>query len=158
MANLKLVRDRDDRCLDLRDDQPVSCLLVFSASDEPSLERNMQAFAAYAAKFEPSQNDKVPLNHLAYTLSMRRTRQPWRLALVAKSLADLIKPSPIAQQRILRHATIGYVFTGQGAQYAQMGLELIKYDVYRTTLLKCESALQSLGCTWQVIGKPHHNA
>ena len=154
-TTIKPYTNGDTQSLDLNDTLPSSYLLVFSSSDELSLERNLQSFATYSGKLESNQNDKSYLRNLAYTLAKRRSQHPWRLALVAESLADLVKPTPIARQRTLRHATIGYVFTGQGAQYAQMGLALMKYNVFQTSLQKCELALQSFGCTWLVIGKYH---
>lgn len=131
-----------------------SQLLVFSASNEAGLESNIQAFAAHAKKIQTGRNHPRYLQFLAHTLAVRRTHHPWRLALMADSLLDLATPTfPIARRRTLRNVTIGFVFTGQGAQYAQMGLELLKYEIFRVSLQACQAALNSCGCTWDIEGK-----
>jgi acyl transferase domain-containing protein len=129
-------------------------LLVFSASDERGLERNMQSFAAHAQKMQAERNDPGYLQNLAYTLAIRRNHLPWRHALIVNSLSDLGNSTfPVTRRRALRNVTIGFVFTGQGAQFAQMGLGLLKYETFSASLQRCQIALRSLGCTWDLIGK-----
>jgi acyl transferase domain-containing protein len=138
------------------DDVPAigSQLLVFSASDERGLERNMQAFAGHAQKMQSEVNDPGYLQSLAYTLAIRRSHLKWRQALIVNSLSDLCNSTfRVARRKSLRNVTIGFVFTGQGAQFAQMGLGLLKYETFRASLQRCQSALYSLGCTWDLIGK-----
>lgn len=138
------------------DDVPAigSQLLVFSASDEQGLERNMQAFAGHAQKMQSEVNDPEYLQSLAYTLAIHRSHLKWRQALIVNSLSDLCNSTfRVVRRKSLRNVTIGFIFTGQGAQFAQMGLGLLKYETFRASLQRCQSAFYSLGCTWDLIGK-----
>ena len=52
---------------------------------------------------------------------------------------------------------MAWVFTGQGAQYVEMGLELASfYPVFKDTLEKVEEVYRGLGCSWSMFGKPEH--
>lgn len=92
-------------------------LLVFSASNPSSLDKSFEAIQAYS-KQNPSQ-----LRDLAYTLGVRREHLLYRNFCVAKGsvIYDL---SPTSKFRAAPHIT--FVFTGQGAQWAGMGKELIE--------------------------------
>ena len=50
---------------------------------------------------------------------------------------------------------ISFVFTGQGAQWAGMGRELLGYPVFRTSLEQATKYMQGLGCTWSLISMYH---
>jgi acyl transferase domain-containing protein len=95
---------------------------------------------------------------LAYTLASRRSKLPCRLTLRADTLdqlaakLDAIKsePTKVASAPI----SIGFVFTGQGAQWYAMGRELIeRYPVFRKALEEADNCISSLGSDWSIIGK-----
>ncbi|CAH0024877.1 unnamed protein product [Clonostachys rhizophaga] len=95
-------------------------LFVFSAHDKSALERNFTAHSTVAKSYD--------FLDLAYTLGNRRTVFPTRGFTVAKQeslldgkLNDLVVGS---KKKI---PVIGFIFTGQGAQYARMGAELMRY-------------------------------
>lgn len=48
---------------------------------------------------------------------------------------------------------VAFVFTGQGAQYPQMGKELLTYPCYKDNLLDSEKQPRILGCPWSLTGK-----
>lgn len=93
------------------------------------------------------------LGQLAYTLAARRSIMPWRAFAVAD--AHNAPPSPLVQSEPVRtptdDASIAFVFTGQGAQHAGMGLELLHYPVFRESIAKSDDILASLGCGWSVL-------
>jgi acyl transferase domain-containing protein len=95
------------------------------------------------------------LDSLAYTLSRRRTFMEWRaFALVSSSdsldsLENLIS-KPL---RAVAEQNIGYIFTGQGAQYAGMGMELCCYPVFEQTLRALNSVFSTFGSSWDLFGK-----
>lgn len=97
------------------------------------------------------------LDDLAYTLGSHRTRFAWRLAVTAASreeLLDVLAPPQLEPLRSLNDPRIGYVFTGQGAQWYAMGVELIdRYEVFRSTLLSADTFFKSLGASWSLIGE-----
>ncbi|RYP20500.1 hypothetical protein DL765_002745 [Monosporascus sp. GIB2] len=95
-------------------------LLMFSAHDKPALQRNFAAHGAAAKSYN--------LLDLAYTLGNRRTAFPTRGFTVVKH-ADLKNGDldGLIISASKKTPTVGFVFTGQGAQWARMGAELMAY-------------------------------
>jgi acyl transferase domain-containing protein len=166
-GNLQLV-DReekksnvDDTIFGANDDsenrKTTSRLFVWSAADEKGISRLVDVYQKYFDKIgsEMSINEDTFLKYLSNTLAFRRSRLSWRAFAIADSLTTLknleeVISSPVQPSKALG---VGYVFTGQGAQYYRMGVDLIEYDVFTETLHLCEKALQSFGCQWSVLGK-----
>lgn len=100
-------------------------------------------------------NEATFLENLSNTLAFRRSRLSWRAFAIVDSLTTLknleeVISSPVQPSKA---RGVGYVFTGQGAQYYRMGADLMEYGVFTETLHLCEKALQSFGCQWSVMGK-----
>jgi acyl transferase domain-containing protein len=81
-----------------------------------------------------------------------------RVAISTTSSFDLIQAlnsGKIAPVRETAAASrIGFVFTGQGAQYYNMGRELYsQYPIYAATIDTCDSYLASLGAPFSLLGK-----
>lgn len=53
----------------------------------------------------------------------------------------------------IKSPSIGFVFTGQGAQWFAMGRELMIYDVFRINIEGADKYLRDLGSSWSLIGK-----
>ncbi|KAL8758325.1 MAG: hypothetical protein Q9199_001581 [Rusavskia elegans] len=116
-------------------------LLPFSAHDEYSLKANIVAIRSVIGKLE--------LSDLAYTLSSRRSRFFQRSYAIAgredtgstldSNTMQLEKcPSP-------QTAQVGFVFSGQGAQWAGMGAELLsEYAFFRKSILYQDAILAKL--------------
>ncbi|KAI0505381.1 hypothetical protein F5B22DRAFT_526976 [Xylaria bambusicola] len=104
-----------------RDSQHVrlskkATLLCFSAHDKPTLLRNITAVGAVAPEYH--------LSDLAYTLNMRRTKFMHRAYVVARDGHESDSFSKAALQTgsaSKKPISIGFLFTGQGAQWAGMG-------------------------------------
>ncbi|KAL2170278.1 hypothetical protein VTG60DRAFT_5054 [Thermothelomyces hinnuleus] len=95
------------------------------------------------------------LRDLSYTLACRRSLFRWRRAVVASDLAQLTaaleEPKP-SKTRAAPSAKIAFVFTGQGAQWAGMGAELIaSSQVFRESIQESSRILQALGCEWDLV-------
>jgi len=110
-------------------DHPM--VFPFSAFDEAGLARNMESIANhYGSLSKPSSVDERHLlQDLAHTLAAKRTNFPWRSYVLASSLEELMtslsKASSAAKPvRTRAVPNIGFVFTGQGAQWHAMGREL----------------------------------
>lgn len=118
----------DHRLEDVRKDANVRPkLLVFSANDEYSLKSYIKSLSAHLA--DPSVNVKV--SDLAHTLSEHRSRHYQRAFTVVgasppEKLSSSISPeAAVFGKRAATAPKVGFVFTGQGAQWPQMGRDLL---------------------------------
>ncbi|KAL9031138.1 MAG: hypothetical protein Q9196_000814 [Gyalolechia fulgens] len=130
-------------------------LFTLSANSPASLKAMIQAQYDWV-----EQRAETPLADLSYTLLHRRSALPYRFSAVAKDRASLLdklsqgtatpvtKPSPA-------EADIIMVFTGQGAQWAGMGRELMlettaPSSAFRDSIRKSCHVLHQLGATWNL--------
>lgn len=156
-ANAHAILEPGARALRL-DDTPSSTvsprLFVLSANTQQSLKSMIDAHYHWV-----EQNPEVPLADLAYTLSHRRSILPWRVSCVAESqpsLLDGLRQSIATPptQSSPRHADVIFVFTGQGAQWAGMGRELLLEEtpspVFRDSIRASRDMLLKLGATWDL--------
>ncbi|KAF6790304.1 polyketide synthase [Colletotrichum sojae] len=113
-------------------------LLLFSAKHPQALEKMVQRHQAYCLAHPDRLGD------MAYTLTMKRDTLSHRACLVANGIDDL----PVVKST--RHgpydaARLVFVFTGQGAQWAQMGKSLIRnVPSFRASMTELDDILQQL--------------
>lgn len=129
--------------------KPSPKLLIFSALDEKSLERNMTQYRSFYTSEAYLSTRKV--SPLAYTLSSRRTDMLWRNFSFTGDTPD--KLSMAKPVRMSAEAGATFVFTGQRAQYVNMGVELLQYPVYRDAVERVDGVYKKLGCTWSIFGE-----
>lgn len=128
--------------------------LVFplSATSEAALDDMPAQIQKWLAGRDTSDAD---LEDLAYTLSCRRSLFKWRKAFVASDVAELTEAlgqGKISKTRAAPSAKVAFVFTGQGAQWASMGAELISASqVFQSSIESSSQLLKSLGCTWDLV-------
>ncbi|TVY81512.1 Reducing polyketide synthase FUB1 [Lachnellula suecica] len=125
-------------------------LFVLSSHDQDGITRLCKTYQEYL----PSMRE--PLHNLSYTLAAKRTQFNWRTAIVASSVEELQNALGEKQQvaRVAAETGLAFVFTGQGAQWARMGIELLHYPVFRESLELAEAYLKTLGSSWSVIATP----
>ncbi|KAI0810057.1 polyketide synthase PksD [Xylaria sp. FL0064] len=126
-------------------------LLVWSAKDEAGLERILERYQSY---FEHNANQlDLLLGPLAFTLSARRSVMPWRSFAVVtnKPTVHSVRISPSKGVRSSKEAGLAFVFTGQGAQYAKMGLDLFIYPSFHDTLSRASNVFRELGADWLLL-------
>ncbi|KAL4864872.1 hypothetical protein BDV12DRAFT_200687 [Aspergillus spectabilis] len=111
---------------------PAVLPFVFSAASERSLVAVISSYAEYLRD-----NPSIDPAGFATTLLRRRSALKFRLSLWAPTIPDLVnkleeevvaiqaKRSPINSRRLSDRPQILGVFTGQGAQWTQMGWDLI---------------------------------
>jgi acyl transferase domain-containing protein len=135
----------------------ASRVFILSSSDEGGIKRTIEEYHRYLSAKSPLDEHQY-LNDLAYTLAMKRTIFPWKSFVVAGSLSELVKRLPDASKRS-RHTRkgsvpkVGFVFTGQGAQWHAMGRELLIYPVFRRSLEMASTYLSGLCSPWDLMGK-----
>ncbi|KAM0333322.1 hypothetical protein ACHAQA_001983 [Verticillium albo-atrum] len=94
----------------------------------------------------------VSIENIAFSLSTeRRTQHDQRSFVVANDVADLAEqlttPRPAAKWTLAHKSAprLGFVFTGQGAQWFAMGRQLIEESpLFRQTLKRCDGILHAL--------------
>ncbi|PWY87347.1 hypothetical protein BO94DRAFT_585895 [Aspergillus sclerotioniger CBS 115572] len=120
-------------------------LLVLSASSPASLETMIEDYRAYLS------NHAEAIEDLAFTLANRREHLPYRAFVVASreqpgSASAIAKPAPTPN--------VVMVFTGQGAQWPQMGRDLLRSNaVFRASIKGLDQHLKGLGAagpTWTI--------
>lgn len=137
-----------------------SLFFPLSAADEDGISRVASALESYLG-----QRDRVTHAHLqdlAFTLSDRRGLLPWK-AYAAGSNAEELRQSltslPINPMRATQATEITFIFTGQGAQWARMGVELVdRYNIFHDAIESADEYFRSLGATWSLIGTPIHHS
>ena len=131
-------------------------LFVLSAFDEHSGIRQAERLAEYIETHSDNYSGHF-LADLEFTLGERRSKLPWRAGIHANSLSQLIETldtGRIKFTKALKAPTIGFLFTGQGAQWHAMGRELIStYRVFHESLLLADKYLRRFGASWSLLGK-----
>lgn len=130
-------------------------IYLLSAKDENSGKKYAQQLGAYLEENStPSEHELM--GSLARTLE-RRSLLPMRAAVVAEDIRELatyLLKVGLPFSRSSKKLNVAFVFTGQGAQWAGMGRELIgSYPVFQKALTAAEECLRSFGAQWSLIGR-----
>lgn len=134
-------------------------VIVFSAHDEKGLDRigkvYREHFAAEAQASSESEISEDYLERLAHTLNTRRSHLQWRSYAVLNSAGHLseLTLSSHQRQRAIQNPKLGFVFTGQGANWIGMAQELTGYKIFSESLRLAEEYLFELQCSWKLRGK-----
>ncbi|KAI0817576.1 hypothetical protein GGR55DRAFT_673409 [Xylaria sp. FL0064] len=130
---------------------PKKYLIPFSAHDEKTLQANYDKLATCC--------DRWALGDIAYTLSARRSLFQQRSFVIAADDEITILPNEMPKAVKVPAAAaapdIGFVFTGQGAQWPQMGVSLIEeYPSCLATIRRLDGYLEDLdegfGRSWSI--------
>ncbi|KAL0931325.1 polyketide synthase [Colletotrichum truncatum] len=145
-------------------------LFVISSHDQAGIKRVSDSLVQHLRNVQrenptwtPEKGEPEYLAHLAHTLSIARSSLGWKASCVASSLSQLetqlaAAPSEEAWKisRASSEATqprVGFVFTGQGAQWPGMGIELLARPVFRDSVTRSAAILKSLGCPWDPVAE-----
>ncbi|KAF2969750.1 hypothetical protein GQX73_g3806 [Xylaria multiplex] len=134
-------------------------LLVWTAADGSAMERVLDSYQTYYQTRVHGDADK--LNRLAHTLAVRRSHLAWRSFAVigmSPSVTPMLNGSQLAQLPAAKPVrasneglSMAFVFTGQGAQYPGMGVDLLRYSIFAETLQRAETAFRKFGCDWSLF-------
>jgi acyl transferase domain-containing protein len=136
-------------------DSPLSQLLVLSTNDQEGILRmrdGLEGYLASKCRSNSVADGERLLRDLSHTLAAKRTHHAWRAFTVADSpnaLQDALKTVSDGT-RVKSQPRLAFVFTGQGAQWPAMGIELMAYPVFQQSILAADSYLNDLGCSWSL--------
>jgi acyl transferase domain-containing protein len=128
-------------------------VLAFSAHDEPTLRNNINAISGRA--------DNYSISNLAYTIGCRRSLLSHRAFSVVSEdevSSQLVDENVKFGVQKTAQTVIAFAFTGQGAQWPQMGYTLAKH------FWSVRKTLQQLDCIlgkvpnppeWSILGTYH---
>ncbi|HEX2569028.1 MAG TPA: type I polyketide synthase [Polyangia bacterium] len=131
----------------------------------PLSARTPEALQALAGKYQRYLNEEASasLASVCYTASVHRTHQEHRLAVVGDSAAELAECLGAYQRQetragmtaghhvARRRPRIAFVFSGQGSQWAGMGVALMAREpVFRAALERCDALIRQVG-GWSLI-------
>ena len=132
-----------------------SRVYVLSAFEKASIILQMRNMHKYLTD-RAEDNLSNLMDDMAFTLAERRSLHAWRLSITASSQPELIKALIDEDTKPSRSSTppkLAFVFTGQGAQWAAMGKELIRdYPVFASTIQDADICLKGLGAKWSLLG------
>lgn len=137
-------------------------LVVLSSLDQAGLQRQAAGYRDALSKMEKGrklgaqeyQDQQNYLDDLAYTLASRRTNFDYRSFAVVDSINSLTTKLSKGLPKLKRASkdnNIMMIFTGQGAQWAQMGKELLDNQVFRDATSMSQRYLAKYGAAWNVF-------
>lgn len=136
------------------DGDPKRRLFLISANDKDSLKTRIHDFGVYFEQ-RPEVFENSLFGNFAYTLGSKLSQLSYRLAVSATSLDELgirLAQLKVNPARVLGAPTIAFVFTGQGAQWAQMGIPLMAdYPVFKSAIVQADECLRKLGAEFSLL-------
>ena len=130
-------------------------LLVFSAHDKDGIPRQVQRHESYFQQFK----EKVSIDFFqpyALALVKDRTVHAWKSFCVVDSRDQLDHLSTTLSEGVTSDTSpgnLGFLFTGQGAQWHGMGQELLDNLIFRRSIDRSQDFLTKLKCDWSIIDR-----
>lgn len=124
-------------------------MLTFSAHSKESLESSIVKYAEYL------ETNPAKLQDVSHTLASRREHLNYRSFAIARDMSPL---TATAAEQAGPVPQLVFIFTGQGAQWPQMGSKLIKTNsTFRDTIREAQRHLQAILPTlnWSIEGKEY---
>ncbi|KAL4814821.1 Choline/Carnitine o-acyltransferase-domain-containing protein [Aspergillus spinulosporus] len=125
-------------------------LYVVSAKSKVSLEAAIYNVRDWVLKHGATYTTR---RELSRTLCHRRSKFNWRASIVASSQQGIL--SSLEKPRTTKSSVnvqVVFLFTGQGAQYARMGRELVGLDsVFARSLDQSQEILTEFGAPWHLV-------
>jgi acyl transferase domain-containing protein len=127
---------------------------LLSGFDEATCAQQMQTLHTYILEKGQYANEEF-LGNLAFTVNERRSVFPWKVGVVGGTVVDLAASlsKKVKARSAVRRPRLAFVFTGQGAQWAGMGKELLQaFPVFQNSILAIDIYLRDIGAPIMVQG------
>lgn len=131
-------------------------LFCFSSHEKSGIHRVIESHLPYLNSKEGKQPNF--LRNYAYTLGSRRSSLEWKHAIVAKSQEELVErlqnidETKLSRTSKKKELKICFLFCGQGAQFAQMGKDLLPFEAFRDSLEAASSYMKkTLGSPFDLL-------
>ncbi|KXX75424.1 Lovastatin diketide synthase LovF [Madurella mycetomatis] len=127
-------------------------LIVWSANEPNTLTRMLES---YREHFEiQSKTELLPLYNLgalAYTLAQKRSLLQYRAYAVSNTVPELLQQfqTPVETFQSGADPKVGFIFTGQGAQWRGMSRELFEFPGFRDSVFNADKFFHKIGCNWR---------
>ncbi|KAL7918585.1 polyketide synthase [Trichoderma austrokoningii] len=125
----------------------IQQLLLLSSNSESSLKQTIEAHKTFAETTSSSLKD------VAYTLARRRDHKSHRAFAIAGRVNDKLLFEEFGPESTEPAPRVAWIFTGQGAQWAEMGAELIDSNpIFRKSIRSLDAFLLGLPTppTWNI--------
>ncbi|KAJ5142544.1 Acyl transferase/acyl hydrolase/lysophospholipase [Penicillium bovifimosum] len=125
-----------------------SRIFMLSGFDERSCAGQVEALNRYIVDKKSEVDNEKFLDDLAFSINERRSVFPWKAAVVGDTVAGLVASlaKNVKARSAVRRPVLGFVFTGQGAQWAGMGKEMLQaYPVFKRSVLEIDEFLKDIG-------------
>lgn len=136
-------------------------LFFLQSQDKAGLQRERRKLQKHIHSAQvPAKDLDSYLARLSFTLSERRSKLAWTSYVAASTLDELGDSLGDESSRCLSVLStdnsptprVAFVFSGQGAQWPRMGVELLQYPAFQKSILAADEFLiSSCGSTWSVL-------
>ncbi|KAL6854018.1 polyketide synthase [Trichoderma novae-zelandiae] len=140
----------------LTEEKPEARLFCYSANDKGGVSRIMKSHVGFIESAHTDAGDS--LRNYSYTLGCRRSNLEWKGFIVAESAKDLLgkiqgfNTNSLARSSLKKQPKLGFIFCGQGGQWAEMGNDLMSFTVYSASLKEASCFLQfGLGARFDLL-------
>lgn len=148
-GNTALLMEDAPRNPDISDDPRSTHVVAVSARAQVSLKNNIKSLINYIAA---NASDKDFLARLSYTTTARRIHHPFRVMVSGSTASEIRGALEVCASRDnfspvpSRTPSVGFVFTGQGAQYTAMGREFYEhFSQFQSDMLHFDGLAQKQG-------------
>ena len=137
-------------------------LFVWTSNEQSGLNRSAKAMLEYLSGREISSGtEDAFLDQFAFTLGEKRSRLPWKTFGIASSIEELkalLEKAPNKPLRSSQAPSVAFIFTGQGAQWHAMGIELLEYPIFLKSIKEAAIYFRNLGCPWDLLAEMTQDA
>ncbi|BCS16170.1 polyketide synthase [Aspergillus luchuensis] len=136
----------------------IAQVVVVSTHDQSGLDRTADKWNNFLDSSAYGKRKGILLPDVAHTMATRRSQLPFRSFAVVDSLAELrdvmaagLPTFPRASRKNQTH--LAFVFTGQGAQWPRMGVQLLTNPVFAASIERSQQVLWNFDCPWDLLAE-----